>query len=213
MQNTISAIENKTKASGFIKEITEKINLSELKDIISEALEADTFDEKMAQRTIDWLKNVELKALQDTRIPIKERQMVFKSFSRAIKTYGTCTVSNKKGKELIAEIRITKYLKVKGNAEAIIDTLAHEVLHGLLPYEEIHGFYFKVGMLKINKETGLNITITSNEKTNATPKYQVYCPSCENICGEYYRKTGFTELAEQIHCSKCGHSLKVKTLR
>lgn len=195
------------------QKITKEMTLPELKDLINQALETDSFDNKMAQETIDWLKEKELNILKETHIPIKKREIVFDKFNRAVNVYGVCTVSNKKENELYAKIRMTKYLKVKNNADAILSTLAHEVLHGLLPYEETHGFYFRTAMIRINDKTGLNISISSNKKTSATPKYQVYCPSCGNIVGEYYRKSALINFANQIHCSKCRHNLKVKTLR
>ena len=79
-----------------------------------------------------------------------------------------------------ADISLSKILKVKDNADGIINVIAHEVLHGILPYDECHGNYFETGMYVVNEKLGIHILEKGIVGKYIKPKYkyELYCPHC-----------------------------------
>lgn len=164
---------------------------------------------------ISYMKEKEISILRTKYYFIEERSMVLERITRAYHTYGTCRLhSNNKN----AEIKITKHILLPGNGMAIINVIGHEVLHGLLPFNERHGSRFQMGMELINKKLGTHIQIKGLgdgkcEKAKNRPyRHEEYCPKCGKVVGRYKTCSKSVKHPEKYCHNPCKVPLKVRKI-
>lgn len=191
--------------------VTRETSFDTMMKIVNHALALDLLDIPLTQQIIDWLKEKEI-AILSTMFPIENRTLFFKGFMRAYNTYGTCKLFY--SKPWMGEIRLSKHLKLPNNAEGIVNILAHEVLHGILPYEECHSHNFVNAMKQLNQELPVHIQVTGIHGLVELPKikYELYCPCCGHVFRKYIKKTKIVDNPERYICSKCKEDLKIRTL-
>lgn len=84
------------------------------------------------QDLVTYFKKKEIPVLKNLPTPVIEREITFTKIMRAYRVAGRCYTHLKRN---TAEIEISKHILLPGNGKAIIDVIAHEVLHGLLPHK------------------------------------------------------------------------------
>lgn len=190
--------------------ITKDMTMKAIKTVLNLALRQHTYNKKIVQEIIEWLEEKEYETLKNHGYPVNKRTLTFDDFQDWKRILGQCDLGyHETGK---ATIGLSKYLTLPNNENAIINVLAHEVLHGILPFEEIHGKVFKGAMAILNEELNLNIVVRGlhEGKVMEIPrKYEVYCPACKEVWAKYFRKGEVIKNISFIHCPKCGGKLKV----
>ena len=186
--------------------------LSVLKTMVNNALNRNALTDSLVQKVIDWLKEKELKVLQSVGIGVKDRSLTFKTFTRAFRTLGTCRLFLHNPD--FGEICLSKHLKLKDNSDGIINVLAHEVLHGILPYAEGHGALFKRAMSIVNKSLSLQIQLKGVHGKVEVPKvkYEVYCPCCGRVLARYMKAAKVVKHPNRYICPECGDKVKIRKL-
>lgn len=186
------------------------MSLGDVKEVVNQALALNLLNNEMIQSIIDWLKSREMQALRPTNLPLEDRDIYFKGFNRAYKTYGICHFYPYYPE--IAKIELTKHLKLKDNANGIINVLAHEVLHAILPLEETHGRIFKNAMTIVNEKLSVHIKVRGISGMVEKPKikYELYCPCCGYVFRKYIKKTGIASRPSSRYCSRCERTLRVR---
>lgn len=188
--------------------ITDDMTMKAIKTVLNLALSQNAFNEKMAQEIVDWLEDKEYYVLLERGYEVSYRTLAFANFTKAIQTLGTCQMVAIDS----AKIRLTKLLNLPNNENAIINVLAHEVLHGILPLWENHGKEFKNAMEVLNKELDLDIVVRGlHGGTVKKPpyKYEVYCAHCHKFLGGYYRKGEVIKNKKRFHCNFCEGKLDI----
>ena len=185
------------------------MDLAHVKNVINRALKINNLNDCLIQDVIVWLKEKELEALNRTYLTIRNRDLYFRKFTNAYYKYGTCYLLRYYPDE--ADIEITQHLKVQGNANGIINVLAHEVLHGILPPGVHHGSDFKYAMNVINDRLDINIRVRGivGKVEKPKPKYQVYCPHCDRVLASYLRKCDKVNNPQDYRCKRCKGEVKV----
>lgn len=192
--------------------ITKGMTMKAIKTVLNLALRQHTYNKKMVQEIVDWLGEKEYDVLLNHGYPVHKRELSFRDFKGWKRTLGQCCFErHKKG---IAFIELSKYLTLANNENAIINVLAHEVLHGILPRTETHGLIFKGAMQIVNDELNLHIVVRGlyeGKVIKIPPKYEIYCPVCKEVWGKYYRKGEYVKNVNIFYCPKCYHKhLKVR---
>ena len=190
--------------------ITKDMTMKAIKTVLNLALRQHTFNKKLVQEIIDWLEEKEYEVLKNHDYPVTKRILAFEDFKDWKRILGQCNLGYYETGT--GTIGLSKYLKLVNNENAIINVLAHEILHGILPFEEIHGEIFKGAMQIVNDELHVNIVVRGlhEGKVMEIPhKYEVYCPFCKTVWAKYYRKSEIVKNVGHYHCPKCGKALKV----
>lgn len=169
------------------------------------------------QDLVTYFKKKEIPVLKNLSTPVIEREITFTKIMRAYRVAGRCYTHSKSN---TAEIEISKHILLPGNGKAIIDVIAHEVLHGLLPHKECHKNGFKIGMIKINKALGTHIRIKGvNGKYETPPKsqtpwlYELYCPKCGKVISKYKSLCKSVRTAKNYYHNPCRVSLKARKIK
>lgn len=162
------------------------------------------------QSYISKIREKEIEVLKKNYYDFEEREVLFQGFNKRVHTYGICHLDMRT--PMLARITLTKYLLMQGNGEDLINVIAHEVLHGLLPFGEHHGYAFKSAMKCLNRELGLHIVIRGHCKLAGAvkPKYEVYCPDCGMVIGKYYRKVKLVKYPYQYRHKGCNCRLEAR---
>ena len=187
--------------------------LDEVKEIMKYALAVGRFDAVVIGDIISWLRAKELKALWCTSVPLVGRGVYFGGFFRARTVRGRCKVN--KNEDVNAKITLSKHIIYKGNEDEILNVMAHEVLHSILPFDEGHKGEFKYAMNFLNKELQLHMDvkkqIQSYEREGA--KYEAFCPHCHCVLAKYYRAGNVVKHPNWYVCKTCGTELGVREIK
>ena len=189
--------------------ISYNMDISNVKEVINRALKLGRLTESFVQDILNWLKEKELEILERTYLPIRNRDLTFMGFSDAYRRLGHCRLYYYYPDD--GDIWITKHLNVEDNADGIINVLAHEVLHGILPYRENHRQDFKYGMNVLNDRLSIDIRVRGlvGKMEKPTPKYELYCPCCHKVVGKFLRRCKKVNEPENFCCKKCRGPLEL----
>ena len=143
---------------------------------------------------------------------------------------GRCSWSLKNPSEYNVDKRkysrciITISTNLKQDYEQIRKTLCHEVGHFVAPKEH-HGYIWKTRADKIGAKWGITAErCTSNEtfseaarqarakRKTGEYRYCVFCPDC-GAEWKYKSNCKVVQHADRYRCGRCGHSLKVETIK
>ena len=122
-----------------------------------------------------------------------------------MREYGSCNIPRDNDAE--CRLAFSGHLFFAGNAVALIDVVAHELLHACLPVREGHGENFHRGMALLNDAFGLHIEVYSEKsairQSEALYRYKVVCAACGNYF--YYLRAGaVVRHPSRYRCAKCG---------
>ena len=181
--------------------------LSMILDLDSELKYGHVTDVTM-QTYVSKIREKEIEILKKNYFDLEERDLFFQGFNRKVRTYGICHLDMRT--PMFARISLTKHLLIQGNGEALVNVIAHEVLHGLLPFGEHHGYAFKSAMRCLNRELGLHIKVRADSELASAvkPKYEVYCPDCGMVIGKYYRKAKLVKYPHNYRHKGCNCRLE-----
>lgn len=195
------------------------MSLDEIAEKYEKILKSNRKDQMQVffQDLVTYFKKKEIPVLKNLPTPVIEREITFTKIMRAYRVAGRCYTYLKRN---TAEIEISKHILLPGNGKAIIDVIAHEVLHGLLPHKECHKNGFKIGMFKINKALGTHIRITGVNGKFETPKdsptpwlYELYCPKCGKVITKYKSLCKSVRTAKNYYHNPCRVSLKARKIK
>ncbi|MBO6210308.1 MAG: SprT-like domain-containing protein, partial [Schwartzia sp.] len=116
----------------------------------------------LARDLVSALGSVIEKILRKAGLSARLRQIVSVRITRGVREYGSCNIP--RANETECRLAFSGHLFFAGNAAALIDVVAHELLHACLPSREGHGEKFHRGMALLNEALGLHIEVYS-EKT------------------------------------------------
>lgn len=147
------------------------------------------------------------KILRGAGLPARLRKIVSVRITRGVREYGSCNIPRAKDAE--CRLAFSGHLFFEGNAAALIDVVAHELLHACLPPQEGHGENFHRGMALLNEKLGLHIQVYSEKnairQSESLYRYKVVCAACGNEF--YYLKAGaVVKRPSRYRCAKCGKS-------
>ena len=133
------------------------------------------------------------------------RGIVSIRITRGVREYGSCNIPRANDAE--CRLAFSGHLFFEGNAAALIDVAAHELLHACLPLREGHGELFHRGMALLNEALGLHIRVYSEKsairQSEALYRYKVVCAACGNSF--YYLRAGaVVKHPSRYRCAKCG---------
>lgn len=166
---------------------------------------------KTCNEIVQTLKYKEIKILYNHYYDTVNRNLVFTGFHRAKTAAGKCVEYKNR---MDAEITLSKDICLEDNGKYILDVLAHEVLHGILPFNEHHGNLFKTCMNVLNKEMNIHIVTRGFlGKMKNEYKYEVYCPKCGRVFMKYYRKCMNVDYPEFYKCHECQENLKSRKIQ
>ncbi len=174
-------------------------------------LKSENTFKKTCNEIVQALKYKELKILYKHYLDTVNRNLEYVGFHKAKTAVGKCVEYRTR---LDAEITLSKNVYIEDNGKYILDVLAHEVLHGILPFAEHHGSLFKKSMGLINNELKINIVTRGFAgKIKCEYKYEIYCPKCGKVFGRYYRKCMNVDYPEFYKCRQCQEHLKSRKIR
>lgn len=174
-------------------------------------LKSENTFKKTCNEIVQALKYKEIKILYNHYFDTVNRNLVYTGFHRAKTAAGKCVEYRKR---LDAEITLNKNICLEDNGKYILDVLAHEVLHGILPFNEGHGKLFKACMNVLNKEMNINIVTRGFfGKIKSDYKYEIYCPKCGRVFWRYYRKCMNVDYPEFYKCRQCQENLKSRKIQ
>lgn len=176
-------------------------------------LKSEKAFKKTCNEIVQALKYKEIKIIYDHYFDfdIVNRKIKYDGFHTDMRAVGKCYTHRT---NLDAEITLSKNIYVENNGKDILDVLAHEVLHGILPYEEHHGRLFKKSMRLIEKELKVKIgTKGYDGKMKIGFKYEVYCPKCGRVFARYFRKCSGVDYCDSYICRRCQETLKSRKIR
>lgn len=187
------------------------VTVNSIKEVINLGLEYKTLRMDFMQAITDWLAVQEQLILSEYAFDLCERKIHFMGIDGRLRSAGHCKTVNIKP---IAEIYLSKWLFVPGNAYGIVNVLAHEVLHAILPFGEKHGMKFKAALSILNRRLGLQMRVVGIvSKVKYGPlKYEVYCPHCNKVLRRYFRKGKCVKNIKDFKHLACGTTLKVRCL-
>lgn len=185
-------------------------SISDMVNIINLCLRQynDSLFKKMMDKIVKQLKNLEYKILEDKGYSkdLVLRSIEYKGFHKSKRSYGECRLSYINQH---AVVTLGKNLIIKDNGKGILNVLAHEVLHGILPYREMHGCIFKNTMNMLNRELHLEMRVTGiNGKAKPNHLYELYCPKCNKVYIKHYRMCDEVRMPEMYECKCCRQRLK-----
>lgn len=174
-------------------------------------LKSENSFKKTCNEIVQVMKNKEIEILYNHYVDTVNRNLQYVGFHTDKLAVGKCYTHHD---NLNAEITISKNIYVENNGKDILDVLAHEVLHGILPYEEHHGRLFKKSMHLIEKELKVKIgTKGYDGKMKIGFKYEIYCPKCGRVFARYFRKCSGVDYCESYKCRRCQETLKSRKIR
>ena len=147
------------------------------------------------------------RALCDAGIRARLRRVASVRITRGVREYGSCNIP--RGDDGMCRLAFSGHLFFPGNAAALLDVIAHELLHACLPAREGHGGLFHRGMTVLNERLGLHIQVHSEKtairQSEALYRYNVVCTACGNAF--YYLRAGaVVRHPSRYRCAKCGKS-------
>ncbi len=136
---------------------------------------------------------------------VRLRKITSVRITRGVREYGSCNIPVANDAE--CRLAFSGHLFFPGNAAALIDVIAHELLHACLPTREGHGVIFHRGMALLNDALGLHIEVYSEKtairQSEALYRYKVVCAACKNEF--YYLRAGaVVKHPSRYRCAKCG---------
>ena len=161
----------------------------------------------LARDLIGVLGPVIEKILREAGIPARLRRIVSVRITRGVREYGSCNIP--KAKDAECRLAFSGHLFFEGNAAALVDVVAHELLHACLSPREGHGGLFHRGMALLNEKLGLHIRVYSEKsairQSESLYRYKVVCAACGNEF--YYLRAGaVVKHPSRYRCAKCGKS-------
>ena len=189
--------------------VSNEMPFDKVKEVVNLALERNTLGDSLVQQVIDWLKVKEMYILSAANFPVKDRDLYFNGFNHAWHVFGHCTIYYS-----YAEIQLTKHLKLPDNANGIINVLAHEILHGILPVGTQHSSVFRMAMERLNVELPVQIVVRGihGKVERPKPKYELYCPCCNTVFQRLLRKSKTVKDPGRYYCSHCKVDLEIRTI-
>ena len=159
----------------------------------------------LARDLIASLGPVVEKVLIGEGVPARFRKITSVRITRGVREYGSCNIPRVNDAE--CRLAFSGHLFFAGNAAALIDVVAHELLHACLPPREGHGGNFHRGMALLNKALGIHIEVYSEKtairQSESLYRYNVICTACGNEF--YYLRAGaVVKHPSRYRCAKCG---------
>lgn len=159
----------------------------------------------LARDLIGALGPVIERILCEAGIAARLRKIVSVRITSGVREYGSCNIPRADDSE--CRLAFSGHLFFAGNAAALIDVIAHELLHACLPPREGHGEIFHRGMALLNKKLGLHIEVYSEKnairQSESLYRYKVICAACGNRF--YYLRAGaVVKHPSRYRCAKCG---------
>lgn len=141
------------------------------------------------QKTVDYLKNKEIKILSNHNIELYDREIKFKGIRKSTSYIGITHWKHKN--DYTTEITLARSIIFPNNSQTILETIAHEVLHSILSLKikNKHGPVFQKCVDILNKRLGIHIEYkTLDHNFRREPfNYTVYCPECGKIIKGFMR--------------------------
>lgn len=161
----------------------------------------------LARDLISALGPVIERILREAGLPARLRKIVSVRITRGVREYGSCSIPRAKEEE--CRLAFSGHLFFAGNAAALIDVVAHELLHACLPSREGHGEKFHRGKVLLNEALGFHIEVYSEKtairQSEALYRYKVVCAACGNQF--YYLRAGaVVRHPSRYRCAKCGEN-------
>ena len=161
----------------------------------------------LARDLIDVLGPAVESALHEAGIRAGLRRVVSVRITRGVREYGSCNIP--KANDAECRLAFSGHLFFAGNAAALVDVVAHELLHACLPPREGHGEVFHRGMALLNEALGLHIEVYSEKnairQSESLYRYKVVCAACGNQF--YYLRAGaVVKHPSRYRCAKCGEN-------
>lgn len=161
----------------------------------------------LARDLIDALGPAIEKTILVAGLPARLRRVRTIRITRGVREYGSCNIPRANDGE--CKLAFSGRLFFPGNADALIDVVAHELLHACLPPREGHGALFHQGMTLLNDAMGLHIAVysekTAIQQSESLYRYKVICAACGNAF--YYLRAGaVVRHPSRYRCAKCGKS-------
>ncbi len=161
----------------------------------------------LARDLIDALGPAIEKTILVAGLPARLRRVRTVRITRGVREYGSCNIPRANDGE--CKLAFSGHLFFPGNADALIDVVAHELLHACLPPREGHGALFHQGMTLLNDAMGLHIAVysekTAIQQSESLYRYKVTCAACGNAF--YYLRAGaVVRHPSRYRCAKCGKS-------
>ena len=161
----------------------------------------------LARDLIDALGPVIEKTLFDAGLPARLRRVRTVRITRGVREYGSCNIPRANDGE--CRLAFSGRLFFAGNAPALLDVVAHELLHACLPSREGHGAFFHRGMAILNDAMGFHIAVYSDktaiQQSESLYRDKVTCAACGNAF--YYLRAGaVVRHPSRYRCAKCGKS-------
>ncbi len=143
--------------------------------------------------------------LQAAGLPVHLRIVSAVRITRGVREYGSCNIPRANDSE--CRLAFSGHLFFTGNADALLDVVAHELLHACLPSREGHGTLFHQGMTILNDTLGLHIEVHTEKsairQSETLYRYKVVCAACGNTF--YYLRAGaVVKHPSRYRCAKCG---------
>ena len=159
----------------------------------------------LARDLIGALGPVIEKLLREAGFSASLRKITSVRITRGVREYGSCNIPRADDAE--CRLAFSGHLFFAGNAAALIDVIAHELLHACFPSREGHGVLFHRGMALLNKKLGLHIEVYSEKnairQSESLYRYKVVCAACGNEF--YYLRAGaVVKHPSRYRCAKCG---------
>ena len=145
------------------------------------------------------------KLLRKAGLSARLRKITAVRITRGVREYGSCNIPRANDTE--CRLAFSGHLFFRGNAAALLDVIAHELLHACLPSREGHGEKFHRGMTLLNETLGLHIEVYSEQtairQSESLYRYKVVCAACGNEF--YYLRAGaVVKHPSRYRCAKCG---------
>ena len=159
----------------------------------------------LARDIIGALGPVIERILRGAGLSARLRRIVSVRITRGVREYGSCSIPRANDAE--CRLAFSGHLFFEGNAAALIDVIAHELLHACLPPREGHGEGFHRGMAILNERLGLRLRVYSEKtairQSESLYRYKVVCTACGNEF--YYLRAGaVVRHPSRYRCAKCG---------
>ena len=145
------------------------------------------------------------KLLRKAGLSARHRKITAVRITRGVREYGSCNIPRANDTE--CRLAFSGHLFFRGNAAALLDVIAHELLHACLPSREGLGEKFHRGMTLLNETLGLHIEVYSEQtvirQSESLYRYKVVCAACGNEF--YYLRAGaVVKHPSRYRCAKCG---------